>query len=181
MSVVFTIGHSTRSFGDVLALLRANGVTCLVDIRSFPSSRRLPQWNQEAIRAELPPDIAYRWLPELGGRRHTPAGVASPNGFWQVKAFRAYADYMVTPSFAEGLRELEALAEQCRPAIMCSEAVPWRCHRRLVTDALIADGVQVFDILSESSVRAAVLNPDARVVDGHLEYPPRADAPDNSV
>ncbi|WP_348789855.1 DUF488 domain-containing protein [Leifsonia sp. NPDC080035] len=174
MSVVFTVGHSTRSFEEVLALLRDNAVDCLVDIRSFPSSRRLPQWNREAIETELPADISYRWLPNLGGRRHTPAGVASPNGFWRVKAFQDYADYMATEPFAEGLAELEALAEECRPAIMCSEAVPWRCHRRLVTDALLVDGVDVFDILSETSVRAAVLTPAAHVVDGHLEYPPEA-------
>ncbi|MGN6427626.1 MAG: DUF488 domain-containing protein [Leifsonia sp.] len=174
MSVVFTVGHSTRSLDEVVGMLRENGVDALVDIRSFPSSRRLPQWNQDAIRAELPPDIGYRWLPELGGRRHTPAGVASPNGFWRVQAFRAYADYMATPPFAEGLRTLEQLAADGRPAIMCSEAVPWRCHRRLVTDALLVDGVEVFDILSETSVRPAVLTPAARVVDGHLEYPPES-------
>lgn len=171
MSVVHTIGHSTRSVDELLGMLRANDVDRLVDIRSFPSSRRLPQWNREALEAELPPDIPYTWLPALGGRRHTPAGVASPNGFWRVKAFRDYADYMATEPFAEGLAELEALAERCRPAIMCSEAVPWRCHRRLVTDALLVDGVQVFDILSETSVRPAALTPAARVVDGHLEYP----------
>jgi uncharacterized protein (DUF488 family) len=171
MPTVFTIGHSTRSFEDVLGMLRANGVTVLADIRHFPSSRRLPQWNREAIEEALPQEVGYRWLERLGGRRHTPAGVQSPNGFWQVAAFRAYADYMATPSFADGLDELLALAEDGRPAIMCSEAVPWRCHRRLVTDALIVHGVEVFDILSESSVRPAVLNPAARVVDGHLVYP----------
>lgn len=172
MSVVHTIGHSTRSFDEVLGMLRGNGVTALADIRHFPSSRRLPQWNREAIVAALPPDIVYRWLPQLGGRRHTPAGVESPNGYWQIAAFRAYADYMATEPFAEGLAELLALAEVERPAIMCSEAVPWRCHRRLVTDALIVAGVEVVDILSESSVRPAVLNPHARVQDGHLVYPP---------
>lgn len=172
MSTVFTIGHSTRTFEEMLGLLRDNDVTLLADIRSFPSSRRLPQWNRDEIEAALPPDIGYRWLPRLGGRRHTPAGVASPNGFWRVAAFRAYADYMATEPFAEGLAELEALVEESRPAIMCSEAVPWRCHRRLVTDALLVDGMHVFDILSESSVRPAVLTPATRVVDGHLEYPP---------
>ncbi|MDR6611016.1 DUF488 domain-containing protein [Leifsonia sp. 1010] len=171
MSVVYTVGHSNREFGEVLAMLRENDVTMLVDIRHFPSSRRLPQWNQDPIVAALPPDIGYRWLEKLGGRRHTPAGTESPNGFWQVAAFRAYADYMATASFAEGLEDLLALAQEFRPAIMCSEAVPWRCHRRLVTDALITAGVEVFDILSERSVRPAVLNPHAHVVDGHLVYP----------
>lgn len=176
MPTVFTIGHSTRGFDEVLGMLRASDVTLLADIRHFPSSRRLPQWNREAIEAALPADIGYRWLERLGGRRHTPAGTASPNGFWRVAAFRAYADYMATPAFAEGLDELLSLAQTSRPAIMCSEAVPWRCHRRLVTDALIVRGVDVFDILSASSVRPAVLTPAARLIDGHLVYPEQAGA-----
>jgi uncharacterized protein (DUF488 family) len=171
MSTVYTIGHSTRTFEEVLGMLRANSVTALADIRHFPSSRRLPQWNREAIEAALPGDIAYRWLPALGGRRHTPAGTPSPNGYWRVAAFRAYADYLATPEFAAGLSELTALAEERRPAIMCSEAVPWRCHRRLVTDALLVRGVEVLDILSATSVRPAALTPAARLVDGHLVYP----------
>ena len=171
MSTVYTIGHSTRTFEEVLGMLRANGVTALVDIRHFPSSRRLPQWNRDGIETARPADVEYRWFPALGGRRHTPAGTPSPNDFWQVAAFRAYADYMPTPEFAAGLADLTALAETHRPAIMCSEAVPWRCHRRLVTDALLMAGVEVFDILSETSVRPAVLNAHARLVDGHLEYP----------
>lgn len=177
MPTVYTIGHSTRTFDEVLGMLRANGVDLLVDIRHFPSSRRLPQWNREAIEEALPSGIGYRWLERLGGRRHTPAGVVSPNGFWQVAAFRAYADYMATEPFAEGLAELLSLAAHSRPAIMCSEAVPWRCHRRLVTDALLTRGVEVFDILSETSVRPAVLNPAARLVDGHLVYPPDSTPP----
>ncbi|NUU06095.1 DUF488 domain-containing protein [Leifsonia sp. C5G2] len=176
MPTVFTIGHSTRGFDEVVGMLRVNGVTLLADIRHFPSSRRLPQWNRDAIEAALPPDIGYRWLERLGGRRHTPAGVQGPNGYWRVAAFRAYADYMATPPFAEGLDELLALAQTSRPAIMCSEAVPWRCHRRLVTDALLVRGVEVFDILSETSVRPAVLTPAARMVDGHLVYPPEGAA-----
>ncbi|MGO4592327.1 DUF488 family protein [Leifsonia sp. 2TAF2] len=171
MSVVHTIGHSTRSLDDVVGMLRQNGVDVLADIRHFPSSRRLPQWNQDAIVEALPPDIGYQWLPQLGGRRHTPAAVVSVNDYWQVAAFRAYADYMATEEFAGGLGELLALADRSRPAIMCSEAVPWRCHRRLVTDALIVAGVEVYDILSEHSVRRAELNPHARVQDGHLVYP----------
>ena len=106
---VFTVGHSTRDFDDVLALLRANEVTHLVDVRSFPSSR----------------------IPKLGGRPYTPKGVRSVNGAWRVKAFLDYADYMATPGFAAGLAELLALADHGRPAILCSEAVPWRCHRLL--------------------------------------------------
>jgi uncharacterized protein (DUF488 family) len=169
---VYTIGHSTRSFDAVLGLLRRNGVTCLVDVRSFPSSRKYPQWNQSAVVAALPPDIGYRWIRELGGRRHTPKDVPSPNGAWQVKAFRDYADYMSTDAFMQGLGELSELAEHGRPAIMCSEAVPWRCHRRLITDALIVSGIEVVHIMSDTSAKPATLSPHAQVSDGgSLSYP----------
>ena len=171
---VHTIGHSTRSFDEVLAMLRANGVTELVDVRSFPSSRTFPQWNQDAIEAALPPDLGYRWLRGLGGRRHTPAGVTSPNDAWRVPAFRAYADHMATEEFRAAFAELRALAEEAVPAIMCSEAVPWRCHRRLITDALIVSGVEVLDIMSASSTRRAQLEPFARVQDGRITYPAEA-------
>src|SRR4051794_5213388 len=129
MSRVFTIGHSTREFHELIDMLRANGVTALVDVRSYPSSGKYPQWNQEAIKAAMPDDIDYHWIKNLGGRRHTPAGVATPNTAWRVKAFRDYADYIATPPFHEGLEELQKLAKSATPAIMCSEAVPWRCHR----------------------------------------------------
>jgi alkylated DNA nucleotide flippase Atl1 len=127
---ICTVGHSTRDFGEMLEMLHNHGITCLADVRSFPSSRKFPQWNQPAIIGALPPDIGYRWIPKLGGRRHTPKSAPSANGAWQVKAFRDYADYMASDEFAEGLSELLELAEHERPAIMCSEAVPWRCHRR---------------------------------------------------
>ncbi|MFE5053311.1 DUF488 family protein [Streptomyces sp. NPDC056637] len=168
---VCTVGHSTRDFGEVLAMLRVHGVTCLVDVRSFPSSRKFPQWNQQAIINAMPPDIKYRWIPKLGGRRHTAKGAPSANGAWRVRAFRDYADYMATDAFKEGLHELLELAEHERPAIMCSEAVPWRCHRRLITDALIVAGVEVEDITSAATAKRAVLNQNARVKDGHLTYP----------
>ncbi len=171
---IYTVGHSGRDFDEVLAMLRNNEITCLVDVRSFPSSRKFPQWNQLAIIDALPPGIEYRWLPELGGRRHTPKGVPSVNGAWQVKAFRDYADYMTSDEFKEGLNELLELAEHQRVAIMCSEAVPWRCHRRLITDALIVAGAEVADIMSATTVKPAVLHKDAHVQDGHLTYPPRS-------
>ena len=172
MNRICTVGHSTREFGELVDLLRRNDVTLLADVRSYPSSRKLPQWNQQNIIDSLPPVIGYRWLPKLGGRRHTPKGVESENGAWRVKAFRDYADYMATDAFREGLDELLALAEDERPAIMCSEAVPWRCHRRLITDALLVAGAEVVDIMSPTSTRPAVLNEDARVRDGRLTYPP---------
>lgn len=159
-------------------MLRVNHVTHLVDVRSYPASRRYPQWNREEIMAALPHDLTYRWLRELGGRRHTPAGIYSPNTGWRVKAFRDYADYMATPEFHDGLRELLAMAADGVPAIMCSEALPWRCHRRLITDALIVAGVDVLDILSSTSTKPASLNPLAQVAqDGRITYP----APDTST
>ncbi len=168
---VFTIGHSTRDFDEVLAMLRSNGVAKLVDVRSFPSSRKFPQWNQNAIKDALPADIGYQWIQDLGGRRHTPAGVPSPNGGWRVKAFRDYADYMVTDGFSSGLTELLRVASESVATIMCSEAVPWRCHRRLITDALINAGVEVFDIMSLTSTRQAEMTEFARVQDGEIIYP----------
>lgn len=152
-------------------MLRANEVTTLADVRSFPSSRRYPQWNQDALKDALPADIGYRWLRDLGGRRHTPAGAASPNGAWRIKAFRDYADYMATGEFGAGLAELLRIAAESTPAIMCSEAVPWRCHRRLITDALIIAGAEVFDILSVSSTRRAEVTSFALVHNGTITYP----------
>ncbi|MDO5745563.1 MAG: DUF488 domain-containing protein [Micrococcaceae bacterium] len=169
---VFTIGHSTREFDEVVAMLQANHVTELVDVRAYPSSRKFPQWNQSAIQESLPRKIGYRWIQDLGGRRHTPAGVATPNLGWRVKAFRDYADYMDTTEFRTGLSELLAVAEKSVPVIMCSEAVPWRCHRRLITDALIVAGVQVLDIMSVTSTREAKLTDFAKVDNGQIIYPP---------
>ncbi|MFQ4147672.1 DUF488 domain-containing protein [Arthrobacter sp. LAPM80] len=168
---LFTIGHSTRDFDDLLAMLRTNGVTGLVDVRSFPASRKYPQWNQAAIKAALPADIKYRWFRDLGGRRYTPVGVATPNGGWRVKAFRDYADYMASAEFHSGLVELLQATSESVPAIMCSEAVPWRCHRRLITDALIVEGVEVFHIMSATSTKPAELTPFASVQDGKITYP----------
>lgn len=168
---VHTIGHSTRSFDEVLGMLRANDITDLVDVRSFPSSRKFPQWNRAAIAEALPPDIGYHWLPKLGGRRHTPAGTPTENDAWRVRAFRDYADHMASDDFAAGLTELRELARRGRPAIMCSEAVPWRCHRRLITDALIVSGAEVRHILSPTATRVATLDEKAHVHNGRISYP----------
>lgn len=168
---VFTIGHSTRDFDEVLEMLRTNGVTLLADVRSYPSSRKYPQWNQNAIKDALPADIGYRWLQDIGGRRYTPAGVSSPNGAWRVKAFRDYADYMATDEFRSGFAELLKITNESVPAIMCSEAVPWRCHRRLITDALIVAGIDVFNIMSVSATRRAELTAFAHVRDDTITYP----------
>jgi uncharacterized protein (DUF488 family) len=172
---VFTIGHSTRGFDEVLAMLHSNEVTELVDVRSYPASRKFPQWNQAAIGGSVV--RGYRVLRDpgsgirdLGGRRHTPVGVDSPNG-GRVKAFRDYADYMATVEFGSGLAELLRVANESVPAILCSEAVPWRCHRRLVTDALLVAGVEVLDIMSASLTRPAGMTAFARVRDRDITYP----------
>jgi uncharacterized protein (DUF488 family) len=177
---VFTIGHSTRTIGEVIALLRENGVGLVVDVRRFPGSRRHPQFGREALAASLAEaGIAYRHEEALGGRRSSdPSAGASPNTAWRVAAFRAYADYMSTPAFRAALDRLIADAEQTRPAIMCAEAVPWRCHRRLITDALLARGVPVLDIIGPGPAAAAQRSPHAVVQpDGGLIYPatPQAD------
>ena len=168
---VYTIGHSTRTFDEVLSMLQEHEITHLVDVRSFPASRKYPQWNQDAIVDALPPSIHYRWIRELGGRRQTPKGVESVNTAWRVKAFRDNADHMTSSEFAEGLAELLGLAAHGRPVIMCSEAVPWRCHRRLITDALIVAGTDVEHIMSVTSTKPASLNENAVVRNGRLTYP----------
>lgn len=175
---ICTVGHSTREFDELLAMLRSNQITVLVDVRSYPSSRKFPQWNQAEIVDAIPPDIAYRGIRELGGRRHTPKGAPSPNGAWRVKAFRDYADYMASDAFTDDLTELLQLAERERPAIMCSEAVPWRCHRGLITDALIVAGVEVVHIMSTTATRPAALSDHALVQDHVLTYPPSQDTGD---
>ena len=172
MNTVFTIGHSTRQFDEVVEMLRENGVTRLVDVRSLPGSKRFPQWNRETIEENMPPDISYTWMPKLGGRRYTPKGTPSPNGGWRVRAFRDYADYMATEKFQEGLADLMALAGGDRVAIMCSEAVPWRCHRRLITDALLARGVNVVNIMGKGATTEASLTPFAKVEGDSITYPP---------
>lgn len=173
---IFTIGHSNREFDDVVEMLRANGVNELVDVRSLPGSRKFPQWDRESIGPALPTDIHYRWISDLGGRRYTPVTVPSPNHGWRVKAFRDYADYMATEQFRQGLSALEEIARDRVPAIMCSEAVPWRCHRRLITDALLVDGNEVWDILSSSSTRQASLTEFAVVEGTRITYPPSGPA-----
>lgn len=168
---ILTIGHSTRSLDEVVEMLRRNGATDLVDVRAFPSSRAHPQWNRPDLEIALPDDLAYRWIRDLGGRRHTPAGTPTVNDAWRVKGFRDYADYMATGGFADGLDELLRIAETGTPAIMCSEALPWRCHRRLISDALLLRGVEVAHIMSPTSTVPAELTPFARVEDGVLTYP----------
>lgn len=177
---VFTIGHSTRTIEEFVGLLRQNGVTLLVDVRRFPGSRRHPQFGRDALPQSLAQaGMGYRHEEALGGRRAADRDAGpSPNTAWRVAAFRAYADYMDTPTFRAALQRLMADAAGARPAIMCAEAVPWRCHRRLITDALLARGVPVRDIIGAGPAAPAVLSPHAVVQpDGGLRYPatPQAD------
>ncbi|MBV8939607.1 MAG: DUF488 domain-containing protein, partial [Alphaproteobacteria bacterium] len=147
--LIFTIGHSTRPLEEFLHLLQVHGITLLADVRKIPRSRRYPHYNSEALAAALEDaGIAYRWLPELGGRR--PLSENSLNAGWKNHSFRAYADYMQTPAFAEGLNKFLREAAGRRAALMCAEAVPWRCHRSLIADALTARGMTVQDILNDT-------------------------------
>ncbi|MGH7911067.1 MAG: DUF488 family protein [Candidatus Dormibacteraceae bacterium] len=143
---IWTIGHSTRSLDEVCALLRAHDIEALVDVRSSPSSRHCPQWDRAAIVAALPDWLRYRWAPQLGGRRR-PTLDSAVNGAWRNASFRGFADYMQGAAFAAGLDELLAEAGSARLAIMCSEAVWWRCHRSLIADALTARGCAVIHIM----------------------------------
>ena len=172
--IVFTIGHSTRTLGDFVSLLRRVDVTLLVDVRSIPRSRTAPQFNGDTLPAALAADgIGYRHLRALGGRRHHRKGAPpSRNTYWRVAAFRNYADYAETDEFRAGLDGLSALARSSRCAIMCAEAVWWRCHRRIITDYLLAGGMRVEHIMGPGQVVPATLTPGARVMaDGTLRYP----------
>ncbi|MDQ2807193.1 MAG: DUF488 domain-containing protein [Chloroflexota bacterium] len=169
--VVLTVGHSTRSLEDFLRLLQVHKVTYLADVRTVPRSRHNPQFNRETLPQELEKNgIGYVHLPALGGLRKARAD--SPNMGWRNVSFRGYADYMLTPEFAVGLQELIALAGQERVAIMCAEAVPWRCHRSLIGDALLVRGLCVEDIMSEQRVAPHKLTPWAQVSGDALTYPP---------
>jgi uncharacterized protein (DUF488 family) len=168
---VFTVGHSTLAIERFIALLKAYGIRRLADVRTVPRSRRNPQFNADslasALRAE---DIDYVPLPSLGGLRH--ARTDSPNSGWRNESFRGYADYMQTPAFAAGLDVLIRMSREARTAIMCAEAVPWRCHRSLVADALEVRGIPAVEILSEKSARLHTLTPFARIDGTNVTYPP---------
>lgn len=146
----YTIGHSSRALDDFIDLLTVNRIEILVDIRSFPHSRANPQFDLANLPAALRDrGIGYRHLRALGGRRSARLR-ESPNGGWRVAAFRHYADYMSTEAFADGLADLIAIAAVSQVAYMCAEAVPWRCHRRLISDCLVSKGHSVYDIISEA-------------------------------
>ncbi|MHB8730360.1 MAG: DUF488 domain-containing protein [bacterium] len=168
---IYTIGHSTRSFGELVEALRSFGVRVLVDIRTVPRSRHVPQFNVENLRRTLPNRrIRYRHMKALGGLRKPRAD--STNTAWRNTGFRGFADYMETPQFADALAALRALARDAGPvAIMCAEAVPWRCHRSLVADALIARGDEVVDIMTPGKGNVHKLTSWAHVEAKRVTYP----------
>ena len=170
---VFTIGHSTRSLEELIDLLRDAKVDLLVDVRSIPRSRTNPQFNTDALPAPLADaGIGYRHLTALGGRRHRRKGEPpSKNTFWENAAFRSYADYTATSEFRAGLDELETLGRKHRCAIMCAEAVWWRCHRRIITDYLLTERIPVAHIMGPGKIEPAKRNPAARKRGGVLIYP----------
>jgi uncharacterized protein (DUF488 family) len=179
-STFFTIGHSTRSLAEFVDLLRESNVDLVVDVRFIPRSRTNPQFNLEALPMGLAPwQIGYRHMPELGGLRGRQRfAESSLNAYWKVRSFRNYADYALTQPFASGLALLREQGHQRRCAIMCAEAVWWRCHRRIITDYLLAAGEQVMHILGQSQVEEARLTPGAVLRDdGAIVYPAESPGP----
>jgi uncharacterized protein (DUF488 family) len=169
-----TIGHSTRALGEFVGLLHESEIELLADVRSIPRSRTNPQFNLDTLPGSLAAEgISYAHIAALGGRRGRRAGDApSPNGYWTHPAFRNYADYALGDVFDAGLSTLVDLGHRQRCAIMCSEAVWWRCHRRIVTDYLLARGETVLHIMAAHQVKTASLTPGAVVQpDGHVVYP----------
>lgn len=170
MQDLWTIGHSTRSFFDFLEILSAHQIRALVDVRRYPLSRRHPHFNTETLQKSLTAcDIEYRLLSGLGGRRKPRPD--SVNLGWRNESFRGYADYMQTEAFRHALESLLALASGARTAIMCAEAVPWRCHRSLIADAVVSQGWRVHHILSRDKVDGHILCPFATIDGGSLTYP----------
>jgi uncharacterized protein (DUF488 family) len=174
---IYTVGHSTHTFGELVEMVKAHGVQAIADVRSIPRSRRVPQFNADALTADLPQaGIEYLPFKILGGRRRT--SKHSINGAWRNASFRGYADYMQTDAFAEGLELLMEAALQRTIAMMCAEAVPWRCHRSMIGDALVVRGWRVLDIFSPTKATAHQLTRFAHVQGDQITYPPEPVEPD---
>jgi hypothetical protein len=168
--LVMTIGHSTHTIEEFIRLLQAHGATCVVDVRTVPRSRHNPQFNKASLPRSLKKaGLGYVHMPGLGGLRH--ARRDSVNLGWRNASFRGYADYMQTPEFAQSLEELIRLANQERIVLMCAEAVPWRCHRSLIADALLVRGIRTEDIMSPTRRRVHTLAPFAKVRGTTITYP----------
>ena len=167
--IVYTLGHSTLALEAFLALVRAHGILGIADVRRFPASRRHPHFAREALGDALAAaGITYTWLPGLGGRRSGQRD--SRHVAWQSAAFRGYADHMDTDEFHAALDGLLELARERPTAILCAEAVPWRCHRQLIADALLVRGVEVRHVIGHGPPSVHRLTTFARVVDDRLIY-----------
>jgi uncharacterized protein (DUF488 family) len=173
-TTVWTVGHSTHPFDEFVALLQAHGVRRVVDVRTVPRSRHNPQFAEDVLGPALRErGLGYERAQALGGLRHARKGSAEGiNGAWRNASFRGYADYMQTPQFAEAVEALAAEARDERLTVMCAEAVPWRCHRSLIGDALLVRGVEVLDIMSPTSAKPHTLTSFAAVDGTRVWYPP---------
>jgi len=168
--LILTIGHSTRTIDEFVRLLQTHGVRLVVDVRTIPRSRHNPQFNADSLPRSLKcAGITYTHVPSLGGLRH--ANRDSLNTGWRNTSFRGFADYMQTKEFADGLEKLLKLARRRKSALMCAEAVPWRCHRSLIADALLIRGIRVEHILGAAGGKVHTITPFARVRAGHITYP----------
>jgi uncharacterized protein (DUF488 family) len=169
-NIVFTIGHSTRTLAEFIRLLQIHAVSRVVDVRTMPRSRHNPQFNKDSLALALEKaGLGYVHLPGLGGLRH--AKRDSLNAGWRNASFRGFADYMQTPEFERSLEELIRLSNRDRIALMCAEAVPWRCHRSLIADALLARGIRTEDIMSPTRRQLHGLTPFAKVCGTTITYP----------
>ena len=170
---IFTIGHSNLSFEQFASLLKEFEIGLIADIRHYPSSRKFPHFNRPALTNRLATEnIDYLWLEALGGRRHTAAGEKSLNMGLRSPGFRSYADYMATDQFRHGVQELLSAAARSRTAVMCAEKLFWKCHRRLLSDYLTAQGVEVVHILDPGKSSTHTLSPDAVATETGVIYPP---------
>jgi len=169
-NLIYTVGHSTRTIEDFIALMKAYKIKIVVDVRTIAGSAYNPQYNQENLDKSLQTNrISYMRLEKLGGLRRTTK--ESINTEWKNVSFRGYADYMQTPEFKEGISELIAVTAKKQSVIMCAEAVPWRCHRSLIGDALVIRNIAVEDIFNEKSCKPHKLTSFAKVVRGTITYP----------
>jgi uncharacterized protein (DUF488 family) len=167
---IYTIGHSNHPLEKFIAMLTAHGIGLIADVRTIPKSRHNPQYNSDALAASLREhSIEYRHLPALGGLRHPKKD--SINTAWENDSFRGFADYVQTEGFEAGLSELLAIGREQRTAVMCAEALPWRCHRSLIADALLVHGITVMHIMNKTSVKGHTLTPWAKVQGMAITYP----------
>ena len=174
---VFTVGHSTRTIPEFVDILRSGAVALVIDVRSIPRSRTNPQYNFDVLGDELQPwQVGYGRIPELGGRRGRERGVdPAVNAYWQNQSFHNYADYALGDAFPGGLDQLLAISAERSTAIMCSEAVWWRCHRRIIADYLLLAGRDVRHLMGGGRITPATITPGARERDGRLVYPAPAE------